>query len=124
VSPDVRNVTLRGSSLIIEHNSNDRVLTNLGSYLSKRFPDFERWSDEVDSEIAKAVSDPWINKSVPFAFLGVAIYRALIDGAFLAGESAFALTYVAFDLYWKFQQENVIHKIETGLSRRERTEME
>jgi hypothetical protein len=100
------------------------VLTNLGTYLSKKFPEFERWSDEVDSEIAKAVSDPWINKSVPLAFLGLALYRAVLDGAFLAGESAFALAYVAFDIYWKFQQENVIHKIETGLSRRDRSDLE
>ncbi|HEY9681570.1 MAG TPA: hypothetical protein V6C86_08310 [Oculatellaceae cyanobacterium] len=47
-------------------------------------------------------------------------YTAVAEGAVLAGESAFALAYVAFDIYWKFQQENVIRKIETGLSQKQK----
>ena len=124
VSPEVSKVTLRGTSLIIEHNQNDFALTPVGSYLNKHFPDFEKWSNEFDSEVAKSVSDPWVNKGVPFAFLGLALFRALEEGAFLAGESAFALAYIAFDLYWKFQQENVIRKIEKGLSKSDQSKIE
>jgi hypothetical protein len=99
-------------------------LTVVGSALNKVFPEFERWSDDVDAEIAKYVCDPWVNKSVPFAFLGLAFYRGIMDGAILAGESAFALAYIAFDVYWKFQQENVIRKIEKGLSQNQKSEIE
>jgi hypothetical protein len=124
VSPEVRSATLRGSSLIIEHNETGETLTALDSQLSRMFPEFVDWSTLVDSEIAKAVADPWINKSLPLLFLGLAGYTAITEGAVLAGESAFALAYVAFDLYWKFQQENVIRKIETGLSQKQKEEID
>jgi hypothetical protein len=31
---------------------------------------------------------------------------------------------VAFDLYWKFQQENVIRKIEKGLSAKDKEKLD
>lgn len=123
-SPEVSKVTLRGSSLIIEHDDGSGAVTFIGRTMHRVFPGFERWSNEVDVEMAKYASDPWINKTVPFGFLGLALYRGLRDGAFLAGESAFALAYIAFDIYWKFQQENVIRKIEQGLSKAEKAEFE
>ncbi|HEY9773504.1 MAG TPA: hypothetical protein V6C81_06815 [Planktothrix sp.] len=124
VSPEVKKVTIRGTSLIIEHIDDHQAVTKLGSHLSKQFPEFERWSDEVDAEIAKAVGDPWVNKSIPFFFLGFAAFKALTEGALFAGESAFALAYVGFDIYWKFQQENVVRKIEMGLSKSDREKVE
>jgi len=124
LSPDVSKVTVRGSSVIIEHSNDNKAVTTIGRTMDKIFPDFQRWSDEVDSEIAKFVADPWVNKLIPFGFLGVAIYTGIRNGAVLAGESAFALGYVAFDLYWKFQQENVMRKIERGISDRQRSELE
>jgi hypothetical protein len=124
VSPDVSKVTVRGTSLIIEHAQDDVALTDVGSYLNKLFPEFEHWSDDFDAELAKSTADPWINKGVPLAFIGIAVYRGLKDGAFLAGESAFALAYIAFDIYWKFQQENVIRKIEKGLSKNDQSKLQ
>ncbi len=44
-------------------------------------------------------------------------------GAVLAGEGPFALGYVAFALYWKFQQENVVRKIEKGMSEKQKKSM-
>jgi len=123
-SPEITKATLRGKFLIIEHSGDGESMTSMGAHLNKLFPEFERWSDELDAELAKAVADPWVNKTIPMAILGLALYRCLRDGALLAGESAFALAYVAFDLYWKFQQENVIRKIESGLSQREREQLD
>jgi hypothetical protein len=123
-SPEVKKVTVRGTSVIIEHVDDHQAMTALGSQLSKRFPEFERWSDEVDAEIAKAVADPWINKSIPIFFFGLAAFTAITEGTFLAGESAFALAYIGFDIYWKFQQENVIRKIEMVLSKPERDKLD
>jgi hypothetical protein len=117
VSPDVKKATLTRSSLVIEHNDNDQTMTEIGSRLSQIFPDFEPWSTHIDMEMGKYAADPWINKTIPAGLLSLALYRGIKEGAFLAGESAFALAYIAFDIYWKFQQENVIRKIEQGLSR-------
>ena len=36
----------------------------------------------------------------------------------------FALGYVAFYLYWKFQQENVMRKVEKGLSAKNKAQLE
>jgi hypothetical protein len=116
VSPEISRVTCRGTSLIIEHANNENTNTLIGKTLNTVFPGFEDWSNEVDETIAKVTSDPWVNKMVPFGFLGLAVFTGITNGAVLAGESAFALGYVAFDLYWKFQQENVVRKIEQGLS--------
>lgn len=124
LSPQVTKVTLRGSSLIIEHADDEKVLGHTEDVLRKLFPGFERWSDEFDAELAKYTANPWVNKTLPLGFLGLAIYTGLRNGAVLAGESAFALAYVAFDLYWKFQQENVIRKIETGLSQHDKDRLE
>ncbi|HEY9757596.1 MAG TPA: hypothetical protein V6C97_20675 [Oculatellaceae cyanobacterium] len=124
LSPEVRAATIRGTFLIIEHHESGEALSALGERLNRLFPDFIHWSNVVDSEIAKAVADPWINKTLPLFFLGLAGYTAIAEGAVLAGESAFALAYVAFDIYWKFQQENVIRKIETGLSQKQKEELE
>jgi hypothetical protein len=120
VSPEISKVTYRGSSLIIEHADDTDTNTAVGKVLSSVFPGFEDWSNEVDETIAKVTADPWINKMVPLGFLGLAVYTGMRSGAVLAGESAFALGYVAFDLYWKFQQENVVRKIEKGLSEKQR----
>jgi hypothetical protein len=117
-------VTRRGYSVIVEHTDEKHTFTALGKALSNVFPDFERWSDSMDESIAKVVADPWVNKIIPAGFLGLAVYTGIRNGAVLAGESAFALAYVAFDLYWKFQQENVIHKIEEGLSQKDKAAME
>lgn len=122
-SPEVRKVTLRGSSLIIEHSEGEDTMTFAGDALTKIFPNFERWSDEFDASIAKHAADPGINKTLPFVFLGLAAFRLVRDGALLAGESSFALAYIAFDLYWKFQQENVMHKIEQGMSQRQQEQL-
>ena len=123
-SPDVAKAVVRGSYLIVEHAENEKSFTALGQAMDKLFPDFERWSDECDSEIAKAVADPWVNKTIPLGFLGLAIFVGMRNGAVLAGESAFALGYVAFDLYWKFQQENVMRKIEKGLSDKDKASID
>jgi hypothetical protein len=123
-SPGVAKVDLRGSSLIIEHVDDDDTSTALGKALNKVFPGFEPWSDSFDAKVAKFGADPWMNKLIPLAFLGVAAYTGITTGAVLAGESAFALGYVAFDLYWKFQQENVVRKIEQGLSQSEKSNVE
>jgi hypothetical protein len=123
VSPEVSKVTVRGSHLIIEHEQDD-VTTALGKTLSRLFPGFERASDQFDSQVAKTVADPWIMNLIPAGFLGLAVYTGLRNGAVLAGESAFALGYVAFDLYWKFQQENIMRKMEKGLSAKNRSELE
>ena len=120
-SPVVSKVTLHGSSLIIEHSDETRELTALGQSLNRIFPDFADWSDSMDSTVAKIAADPWVNKLIPTAFLGLAIATGLKNGTVLAGESAFALGYVAFDLYWKFQQENVVRKIEKGLSGKDKS---
>jgi hypothetical protein len=124
VSPDVSNVTLRGTSLIIEHSDDDHSGTAIGRALDKLFPEFDRWSNNLDAQIAEATSDPWVNKFVPLGFLGLAVFTGISNGAVLAGESAFALGYVAFDLYWKFQQENVVRKIEQGLSKQQQKDMD
>ena len=124
VSPDVSNVTLRGTSLIIEHSDDDHSGTAVGQALDKLFPNFDRWSNDLDAKIAEATSDPWVNKFVPLGFLGLAVFTGINNGAVLAGESAFALGYVAFDLYWKFQQENVVRKIEQGLSKQQQTKID
>lgn len=42
----------------------------------------------------------------------------------MAGESAFAIVYIAFDLYWKFQQENVTRKIQQGMSKQQQGKIE
>jgi hypothetical protein len=123
LSPEVKKVSVSGSSLIIEHNDDEKTLTAAGEALNKIFPNFARWSDEVDEEIAKAVADPWVNKMVPLGLFGIAIFTGVQNGAILAGESAFALGYVAFDLYWKFQQENVIRRIESGLSAKDKEKL-
>jgi hypothetical protein len=123
LSPEVKKVSVSGLSLIIEHDDDEKTLTAAGEALSKIFPNFARWSDEVDTEIAKAVADPWVNKIVPLGLFGIAIFTGVQNGAILAGESAFALGYVAFDLYWKFQQENVIRKIEKGLSDKDKEKL-
>jgi hypothetical protein len=123
-SPDVEKAVVRGSYLIVEHADNQDTFTALGKAMSRVFPDFERWADECDANIAKAVADPWVNKSVPLGFLGLAIYVGMRNGALLAGESAFALGYVAFDLYWKFQQENVVKKIEAGLRDKQKADIQ
>ena len=123
VSPDVSKVTLRGSSLIIEHAENEESSTAIGKTLNALFPGFETWSNDIDAKIAKVTADPWVNKMVPLGFLGLAVFTGVKNGALLAGESAFALAYVAFDLYWKFQQENVVRKIEQGLTEKEKKEM-
>jgi hypothetical protein len=124
VSPEVSKVTVRGSYVIIEHCDDSDVITGFGQAMSRLFPDFERSSDQFDSQLAKAVGDPWLNKLIPAGFLGLAVYTGLANGAILAGESAFALGYVAFDLYWKFQQENVIRKMEQGLSQKNKVDLE
>ncbi len=124
MSPEVKKVSFNRSSLVIEHNDDEKTLTAAGEALDRVFPGFTRWSDGVDTEIAKAVADPWVNKILPLGFFGVAVYTGIQNGAILAGESAFALAYVAFDLYWKFQQENVIRKIEKGLSAKDKEKLE
>lgn len=116
VSPEISKVTLRGSSLIIEHSTEDGPTTELGKQLNKLFPGFQHFSDDFDDQMSKTASDPWMNKMIPLGFLGLAVYTGISNGAVLAGESAFALGYVAFDLYWKFQQENVTRKIQKGLA--------
>jgi hypothetical protein len=121
-SVEINKVEYRNGSLIIEHSDEDRTLTLVGEQLSRFFPGFQRLSDEFDARMAKAAADPWINKSLPLGFVGLAVYTAIRDGAILAGESAFALAYIAFDIYWKFQQEKVIRKIEQGMSRSQKAE--
>ena len=124
VSPEVSKVTIRGHYLIIEHADDGDVTTAFGKAMNKLFPDFERAADEFDGQMAKAAADPWTNKLLPTGILGLAIYTGMRSGAILAGESAFALAYVAFDLYWKFQQENVIRKMERGLSAKNKSDLE
>jgi hypothetical protein len=121
-SVEINKVEYRNGSLIIEHSDEDRTLTLVGEQLSRFFPGFQRLSDEFDARMAKAAADPWINKSLSLGFVGLAVYTAIRDGAILAGESAFALAYIAFDIYWKFQQEKVIRKIEQGMSRSQKAE--
>src|SRR5579885_726735 len=119
LSPKVNKVTMRGSSLIVEHYDECEALTTIGRALNRMFPDFPGWSDEFDATFDKYAADPWVNKMVPLSFLSLALYRGVRDGAFLAGESAFALAYIAFDLYWKFQQENLMRKLKHGMSNQE-----
>lgn len=113
-------VTVRGSSIIIDHTHDNSSETALSGVLNETFPGFKDWSNDLDEHVAKVTADPWVNKLIPFAFLGLAVFKGINSGAVLAGESAFALGYVAFDLYWKFQQENVVRKIEKGLSQHEK----
>jgi hypothetical protein len=120
--------TRLGSERKIAHRSPGRIRlkldTRLTKALDKIFPEFDRWSNNLDAQIAEATSDPWVNKFVPLGFLGLAVFTGISNGAVLAGESAFALGYVAFDLYWKFQQENVVRKIEQGLSKQQQKDMD
>lgn len=112
LSPEVSDVRINGRHLIIEHDSNKS-----GSLLQKIFPGLEPLSNSIDEAVAKATEMPEVNKLIPAGFLGLALFKAFRDGAFFAGESAFAMAYIAFDLYWKFQQENVTGKIHEGMTK-------
>ncbi|PWT96160.1 MAG: hypothetical protein C5B53_10160 [Candidatus Melainabacteria bacterium] len=120
LSPEIKSVRRSRRSLIIEHN-NDQVTHDI---LEKIFPNLRTWSDRFDAGAAKLAELPSVNKGLPFALLAMAAFAGWRDKAFLAGESAFALIYLAFDLYWKLQQENLMIKIQNGLSTREREQLE
>lgn len=124
VSPHISKATLNGTSLIIEHSDDEETVIHSGNVLSKMFPGLERWSNTFDAEVSKIVADPWVNKTIPLGFIGLAVYAFIRDGALMAGESAFAMGYIAFDVYWKFQQENVIRKIEKGMSKQAQANLE
>lgn len=113
-SPEIKEVKVRGKSIIIEHSSSNE---HPWSILERYFPRVTRVSDEIDAAIAKLTETPEVNKLIPLSFLAFGVVRALSSGTLMAGESAFAIIYISFDLYWKFQQENIIRKIHQGLGR-------
>ena len=115
-SPHVQKVVVRCRSLTIEHTAEASGRKDIGSVLNRVFPGYDQLSDDLDEKAAKKAADPTLNKLVPLCFLGLAGWKILRDGAFIAGESAFAIAYLAFDVYWKLQQENLIKKLEKGMS--------
>jgi len=116
LSPQVKTVRLTGKSLVIEHVGADE---HPWSLLERWFPDVVRMSDAVDMSVARLTETPEVNKLLPLGVLAFAIYKGIRDGALMAGESSFAIMYIAFDLYWKFQQENVTRKIQKGLTQQQ-----
>ncbi len=113
-----------GRSIIIEHNGQSGAKKHIGSTLNRFFPGFDRLSDELDENVAKVAAAPTFNKVVPIGFLALATWKFFRDGAFIASESSFAIAYLAFDVYWKFQQENVIKKLERGMSQQSLQDVE
>lgn len=119
LSPEVSKVRINGRSLVIEHDEN-----RSGSFLQAVFPGLQSLSDKVDEAVAKGTEMPEVNKLLPLGFLALAVFKGFRDSAFFAGESSFALAYIAFDLYWKFQQENVTRKIHEGMTKSEQQKLE
>jgi 3-methyladenine DNA glycosylase Tag len=48
--------------MITGYAVDEDITTVFGKTMSRFFPDFERASDQFDSQIAKAAADPWANK--------------------------------------------------------------